>query len=192
MIALHDLSAHELSTAYRTRRLSPVEVTRAVLSRIDAWEKRINAMYLIDAAGALATAAASEERWRRCKPLSAIDGVPITIKDNIAVKGTPAPFGTAAGDMTPSASDAPPTARVREAGCVLLGKTTMPDFGHAGVWRLQPVRNHAQSLESCAEFRWVEFRRGCRDCCRLWTPRARDGHRRFGAVAGGVQWNLRA
>ena len=63
MIALHDLSAHELSTAYRTRRLSPVEVTRAVLSRIDAWEKRINAMYVIDAAGALAMAAASQERW---------------------------------------------------------------------------------------------------------------------------------
>jgi len=129
MIALHDLSAHELSTAYRTRRLSPVEVTRAVLSRIDAWEKRINAMYVIDAAGALAMAAASQERWRRRKPLSPLDGVPITIKDNIAVKGIPAPFGTAAGDMTPSASDAPPTARVREAGCVLLGKTTMPDFG---------------------------------------------------------------
>jgi Asp-tRNA(Asn)/Glu-tRNA(Gln) amidotransferase A subunit family amidase len=129
MIALHDLSAHELSTAYRTRRLSPVEVTRAVLSRIDAWEKRINAMYVIDAAGALAMAAASQERWRRRKPLSPLDGVPITIKDNIAVKGIPAPFGTAAGDMTPSAFDAPPTARVREAGCVLLGKTTMPDFG---------------------------------------------------------------
>jgi len=64
MIAPHDLSAHELSTAYRTRRLSPVEVTRAVLSRIDAWEKRINAMYVIDAAGALAMAAASQERWR--------------------------------------------------------------------------------------------------------------------------------
>jgi aspartyl-tRNA(Asn)/glutamyl-tRNA(Gln) amidotransferase subunit A len=42
------------------------------------------------------------------------------------VKGIPAPFGTAAGDMTPSASDTAPTARVREAGCVLLGKTTMP------------------------------------------------------------------
>jgi len=63
MIALHDLSAHELSTAYRTRRLSPVEVTRAVLSRIDACEKRINAMYVIDATGALAMAAASQERW---------------------------------------------------------------------------------------------------------------------------------
>ena len=62
----------------------------------------------------------------RRKPLSPLDGVPITIKDNLAVKGIPAPFGTAAGDMTTSASDAPPTARVREAGCVLLGKTSMP------------------------------------------------------------------
>jgi aspartyl-tRNA(Asn)/glutamyl-tRNA(Gln) amidotransferase subunit A len=44
-------------------------------------------------------------------------GVPITIKDNIAVAGIPSPLGTAAGDMTPSASDAPPVARVREAGC---------------------------------------------------------------------------
>jgi threonine dehydrogenase-like Zn-dependent dehydrogenase len=51
MIALHDLSAHELSTAYRTRRLSPVEVTRAVLSRIDAWEKRINALRRVQLQG---------------------------------------------------------------------------------------------------------------------------------------------
>jgi Asp-tRNA(Asn)/Glu-tRNA(Gln) amidotransferase A subunit family amidase len=129
MTALHDLSAHELSSAYRTRQLSPVEVTRAALSRIEAWEKKINAMYVVDVDGALAMAAASQERWRQGTPLSAIDGVPITIKDNIAVQGFPAPVGTAAGDMTPSARDAPPAARVREAGCVLLGKTTMPDFG---------------------------------------------------------------
>jgi Asp-tRNA(Asn)/Glu-tRNA(Gln) amidotransferase A subunit family amidase len=51
MIALHDLSAHELSTAYRTRRLSPVEVTRAVLSRIDAWGKRINALRRVQLQG---------------------------------------------------------------------------------------------------------------------------------------------
>ena len=129
MTALHDLSAHELSSAYRTRQLSPVEVARAALARMEAWENKINAMYVIDADGALATAAASEERWRQGKPLSALDGVPITIKDNIATRGIPTPVGTAAGDMTPSASDAPPAARVREAGCVLLGKTTMPDFG---------------------------------------------------------------
>ena len=129
MIALHDLSAHELSNAYRTRQVSPVEVTRAALARMETWEKKINAMYLIDAEGALAMAAASQERWRQGRPLSALDGVPITIKDNIAVQGIPTPVGTAAGDMTPSVRDAPPAARVREAGCVVLGKTTMPDFG---------------------------------------------------------------
>ena len=101
MRALHDLAAHELSAAYRSGEFSPVEVTRAALSRIEAWEKKINAMYVIDADGALAMAAASEERWRRRKPLSPIDGVPITIKDNIATKGFPTPVGTAAGDMTP-------------------------------------------------------------------------------------------
>src|SRR5262245_1317730 len=129
MKPLHDLAAHELSAAYRTGKLSPVEVTRAALERIEAWEKRINAMYVVDADGALARAAASEKRWRRRKPRSALDGVPITIKDNIAVQGIPTPVGNAAGDMTPSKYDAPPAARVREAGCVLLGKTTMPDFG---------------------------------------------------------------
>jgi Asp-tRNA(Asn)/Glu-tRNA(Gln) amidotransferase A subunit family amidase len=129
MTSLHDVSAYELSRAYRTRRLSPVEATRAALARMDMWESKINAMYVIEADGALAQAAASEARWRDGAPLSALDGVPVTIKDNIAVKGIPTPVGTAAGDMTPSATDAPPSARLREAGCVLLGKTTMPDYG---------------------------------------------------------------
>ncbi len=129
MTALHDLSAGVLSNAYRARQLSPVEVTRAALARIDAWEARINAMYIVAAESALAQAAAAEARWRAGTPLSALDGVPITIKDNIAVAGMPTPVGTAAGDMTPSASDAPPVARVREAGCVVIGKTTMPDYG---------------------------------------------------------------
>jgi aspartyl-tRNA(Asn)/glutamyl-tRNA(Gln) amidotransferase subunit A len=129
MTALHDLSAEALSNAYRTRKLSPVEVARAALDRIGAWEAEINAMYLVAAENALAQAAAAETRWRAGTPRSALDGVPITIKDNIAVKGVAAPLGTAAGDMTPSALDAPPVARVREAGCVILGKTTMPDYG---------------------------------------------------------------
>jgi aspartyl-tRNA(Asn)/glutamyl-tRNA(Gln) amidotransferase subunit A len=127
--ALHDLSARDLSAAYRTKRLSPVEVVRAALERIAAWDNKINAMYVVDEAGALAQASLSEARWRAGEPLSPLDGVPITIKDNVAVKGIPTPVGTAAADMTPAASDAPPSARVREAGCVLLGKTTMPDFG---------------------------------------------------------------
>ena len=100
MTALHDLTAADLSSAYRARELSPVEVTRAALARIEAWESKINAMYLVWADAALAQATASEARWRAGTPLSALDGVPITIKDIITVAGIPTPVGTAAGDMT--------------------------------------------------------------------------------------------
>src|SRR5260370_3966407 len=129
MATLHDLSADELSTAYRTRQLSPVEVTRAALTRMEAWEPKIHAMYVLDAVGALAQATSPERRCRAGEPLSPLDGVPITIKDNIATRGVPTPLGTAAGDMTPAAADTPPSARLREAGFVLLGKTSMPDYG---------------------------------------------------------------
>lgn len=126
---LHDLTAHDLGTEYRTGRLSPVEVTQAVLARIAAWEPKLNAMYITDADGALAQSKASEQRWRKGEALSPLDGVPITLKENIATKGVPSPLGMAASDLTPSKIDMPPAARVREAGCVILGKTTMPDFG---------------------------------------------------------------
>jgi aspartyl-tRNA(Asn)/glutamyl-tRNA(Gln) amidotransferase subunit A len=63
-------------------------------------------------------------------PLSALDGVPLTIKDNLATRGDPTPVGTRANEALPAAAaDCPPAARVREAGCVILGKTTMPDYG---------------------------------------------------------------
>jgi aspartyl-tRNA(Asn)/glutamyl-tRNA(Gln) amidotransferase subunit A len=130
MAALHDLSAHELVTAYAKRELSPLEVTRAAFARIEAWEPAINAMYRTGREAALDQARAAEARWRDGAPLSALDGVPITIKENIATLGDPAPLGTRANEgAPPQSADAPAAARVREAGCVLLGKTTMPDYG---------------------------------------------------------------
>lgn len=126
---LHNFTAVQLSDAYRAKDLSPVEVTRAILARIESCEPQLNAMYITDADGALAQAAASEKRWHESRPLSPLDGVPITIKDLIATKGDPVPVGTAAADFTPAVADHPPVARVKEAGCVILGKTTMPDFG---------------------------------------------------------------
>ncbi len=129
MTDLHDLSAHDLSLGFRTKRLSPVEATKAALARIEAWEPSINAMYITDFKGALSQARAAERRWREGRPLSLLDGVPITIKENIATRGVPTPIGTAATPPNPAQADAPPAARVREAGCVVLGKTTMPDFG---------------------------------------------------------------
>ena len=129
MTALHDLAATELVALYRRRELSPVEATQAVLSRIAAWEPQLCATYALDAEGALAAARESEARWLKGEPLGPIDGVPSTIKENIATRGTPMPLGTAATLLTPAAHDAPPAARMRESGAVILGKTTMPDYG---------------------------------------------------------------
>ncbi len=129
MTALHELQAHELSDAYRRRELSPVEVTQAVLEHIARWEPRLCALWAFEPDAALAMARASEQRWQRGQPLSALDGVPVTIKENIATRGVALPLGTAATELIPAAEDAPPAARLREAGCVFLAKTTMPDYG---------------------------------------------------------------
>ena len=128
MTDLADLSAAEMLAAYAEGSLSPVAVTQAVIARIEAWEPRLNALYAYDPDGARAQAAASEARWREGEALP-LDGVPCTIKENIATKGTPVPLGAAARDLTPALDDAPPAARLREAGCVILAKTTMPDYG---------------------------------------------------------------
>jgi len=129
MTDIHDLSAAELSNAFARGELSPVEATQAALARLDAWESKINAMYLVHREHALAAARDAQARWQAREPRSPIDGVPITLKENIYTRGDPAPIGTGASDLTPKTEDAPPAARVREAGCVILGKTTMPDFG---------------------------------------------------------------
>ena len=129
MAELHELSATELSRLYATGAASPVEVAQAVIAHIARWEPQLCALYAYDPEGALGQARESEARWRAGRALSPIDGVPLTLKENIATKGVPLPAGTAATVLVPATEDAPPAARLREAGCVLLGKTTMPDYG---------------------------------------------------------------
>ena len=130
MAAIHELGARELGAAYARGELSPVEATRASLARIDAWEPKLNAMYRVLRDAALDEARAAEARWRAGRPRSPLDGVPVTLKENIYTRGDPAPIGTRANEDTPPQQhDAPPAARLREAGCVILGKTTMPDYG---------------------------------------------------------------
>jgi Asp-tRNA(Asn)/Glu-tRNA(Gln) amidotransferase A subunit family amidase len=118
-----------LARAYARGERSPVEQLRQVQAQVARWEPHIAALWAVNADEALAQAQASEARWRRGQPLSPLDGVPVTIKENIATAGTPVPLGTAASELQPAPADAPPAARLREAGAVLLGKTTMPDFG---------------------------------------------------------------
>ncbi len=128
MSALHELGGAELLTRYASGDLSPVEVTRAVIAHIERCEPRLQAMYEFRPEVALQQARDSEARWRRGEALE-LDGVPLTLKENIASAGTPVPVGSAATALVAAAEDAPPAARMREAGAVLLGKTTMPDFG---------------------------------------------------------------
>jgi Asp-tRNA(Asn)/Glu-tRNA(Gln) amidotransferase A subunit family amidase len=127
--AWHEWSAAELAAAYAAKEVSPVEVVRAVVAHIERREPVLHAMYALDADAALQQARASQARWQRGQPLSPIDGVPGTLKENIATRGCPTPLGTAATELVPARDDAPPAARWKEAGLVLLGKTTMPDWG---------------------------------------------------------------
>ncbi|WP_449221293.1 amidase [Tistrella mobilis] len=129
MTSLADLSAVELGRLYAAGDTSPTEVTEAVIARIEAWEPKLNATWAFDPEAARAAAAEATSRWQKGEALGPLDGVPVTIKENIATKGCPVPVGTAASDMTPAAADAPAAARLREAGSVILAKTTMPDYG---------------------------------------------------------------
>ncbi len=123
------LTALDLVSAYRSHKLSPAEAMASVIARVEAFEPHIAATWLYAPERALAEAGASEARWMKGEPIGPLDGVPVTVKDNIATKGEPTPIGTAASDMTPAAADAPPAGRLREAGAVLFAKTTMPDYG---------------------------------------------------------------
>src|SRR5262245_12545726 len=123
-------SATELLNLYRKKALSPVEATRLIFDRRDALHPRINAFVVVDRDGALAAAQESEGRWQRGEPLGRLDGVPVTIKDLILTRGLSTLRGSRLIDPHQDWSeDAPATARLREVGAVILGKTTTPEFG---------------------------------------------------------------
>ena len=127
------LTAVELLDAYRKHELSPVEVTRAVRDRIEKLNPVLNAFNLVSDR-ALDDAKASEARWLSGQPKGLLDGVPVSIKDIILTKGWPTLRGSKTVDPKgPWNEDAPATARLREHGAVLLGKTTTPEFGWKGV-----------------------------------------------------------
>jgi aspartyl-tRNA(Asn)/glutamyl-tRNA(Gln) amidotransferase subunit A len=130
---LADCTAAQLARLYRSGQASPVEAAQAALDRIARVDPVLRAFVVVDSEAALASARASTERWRAGKPLSVIDGVPASIKDLILTKGWPTRRGSATIDpQQPWDVDAPATARLREAGAVLLGKTATPEFGCKG------------------------------------------------------------
>ncbi len=127
--SLHDLSAVDLIAGYKAKQFSPSEVLEDLLAHIAKWEPRLKALYAFDRDGAREAAKISTARWSGGEPCGPLDGVPVTIKDNIATKGVPVPLGAASVKQVPAAKDAPPAARLREAGAIIFSKTTMPDYG---------------------------------------------------------------
>jgi aspartyl-tRNA(Asn)/glutamyl-tRNA(Gln) amidotransferase subunit A len=122
------LSATELGAAYGGGELSPVDVLEALLERIARINPRLNSIVTLDERGARTAAAASAQRWRAGASLGVLDGVPLTVKDNIPVRALRTTWGSRLyADFVPE-RDELPVARLRAAGAVILGKTNVPEF----------------------------------------------------------------
>ena len=131
---VHELTAAELSAAFAGRSLSPREVAAALLARIERLDGAINAFCLLDPEETLQQAAESEARWTAGAQLSPLDGVPVAVKDILLNRGWPTLRGSRTVDPSgPWGVDAPAVARLSDAGAVLVGKTTTPEFGWKGV-----------------------------------------------------------
>ncbi|TKW77750.1 MAG: amidase [Bradyrhizobium icense] len=146
--SLHDLSATDLIAGYKAKQFSPSEVLEDVIAHVARWEPHIKALYLYDPDGARKVAKASTDRWNNGEPTGVLDGVPVTIKDNVASKGQPVPLGTASLPLVPAERDAPPVARLREAGAMIFAKTTMPDYGmlSSGLSSFHPLARNPWDL----------------------------------------------
>ena len=128
--ALCWLPAHELARRIARREVSPVEVMQTMLARAQRVDESCKVFAHFDPDRALDAARQAEQAVMRGDRLGPLHGVPITVKDNIAVGGVPMRHGSAALDGAPAAADAEAWRRLREAGAVLLGKTTLPEFAH--------------------------------------------------------------
>ncbi|MGF3023395.1 amidase [Methylobacterium aquaticum] len=128
--ALWRLSAIDLGRLYATGRASPVDALEAAQARAAAWEPHLNAIAR-ENPRARAEAEASAARWRAGQPLSALDGVPMTVKEFLVTEGLPSTYAEP-GEAAASPHDELPVARARRAGLVLLAKTTMPEFAVQG------------------------------------------------------------
>jgi len=132
MAQLWQLSAAQLVEGYKTRLFTPIEALEACLERVLACEPHLNALVCVDASGAREAAAASTQRWSNGEPRSALDGVPITLKDNLHAKGLATTWGSRLLGGFVSPSDEMPVARLRSAGVVFFAKTNLPEFAMQG------------------------------------------------------------
>ncbi|WP_169543212.1 amidase [Sneathiella aquimaris] len=129
-----NMTATELSKAYSEQSTSPLEVTNQVLSHAAKLEPDLNAFRVIDTETAITQAKRSEARWQKGVPSGPLDGIPISIKDIVAVKGHACLSGSKTNDPDlVLEQDCPSVARLRESGAILFGLTHTPEFGWKGI-----------------------------------------------------------
>ena len=125
--------ATRLAEMIRTKALSPVELTRAVLERIERLNPKVNAFCTLLADGAMESARAAEAAVMKGGPLGPLHGIPFSIKDLAFTKGVRTMGGSFIYEHRVPDLDAPYVRRLKEAGGVFLGKTTTPEFGWKGL-----------------------------------------------------------
>ena len=128
---LWKLGVADLARAYAEGSTDPLAVTRCCLNRIAGLGPALNAFVCLSPR-VEAEARESAERLRAGSPRSALEGVPLAVKDNLVVRGMPAAWGSAVFAETAHAEDELPIRRLREAGAVILGKTATPEFAVEG------------------------------------------------------------
>ena len=121
-------SGRELADAFGAGAFTPLDVFESVTGQIDKLNPILNAFATVDHEGARRAAADSTQRWKEGRALGKLDGVPISVKDNIFVRGLRATWGSALYDDFVPETDDLPVRKLREAGVVILGKTNVPEF----------------------------------------------------------------
>jgi aspartyl-tRNA(Asn)/glutamyl-tRNA(Gln) amidotransferase subunit A len=119
-----------LARQIRQKEVSPVEVVDAVLRRIEALQPTVNAFITVTADAAREAARRAEAAVLAGEPLGPLHGVPFSVKDLLWTRGVRTTMGSRLFEHQVPAEDAVPVRRLREAGAVLIGKTTTPEFGH--------------------------------------------------------------
>lgn len=126
-------TAHEIAARIAARDVSAREITEATLRRIDETEPEVNAFIHVAHEVALAEADRIDHALRQGTPLGPLAGVPVSVKDLVHVAGMPTTFGSRAFAGKIADEDAVPVARLRDAGAIVVGKTTTSEFGHKAI-----------------------------------------------------------
>ena len=123
----------DLAAQVRSRELSARDVVEAALARIEELEPKLNAFVTVDGDRAMADAAAIDERLVNEEGVGPLAGMPLAVKDLEDVAGFPTRYGSVLSSDAPADGDSVLVARLRAAGCIVVGKTTTPEYGHKGV-----------------------------------------------------------